>query len=350
VGFFASAYEGGCRDPRFLFDYLGLLTGETRYAEVLEIIPNLDLSQRDLFRRAILQLSAHAKLALHLDRPALLDRALAREETPLWLPPDQVLEVARSHLREKQPFSLIRLGDGEARFTIAMNPELRPGVKPDETQAMADIVWENWFGEPFGRPEPSALEALMADYAEAVSTCDVLGVSDAMRLRNDTGHFGYLGTQELWIEPRLGANTRLTSALCHYTLERASPFLDTLISETDFLGLITPHPTLAELMRRRHAIAVESYVVPAEGRLPTAGETRALGQHFPDIYRKTLDEISVPHRGALFLVAAGLLGKVYCSRIRALGGIAIDMGSIVDGWMGFNTRPGQLDTVGRLEG
>lgn len=51
-------------------------------------------------------------------------------------------------------------------------------------------------------------------------------------------------------------------------------------------------------------------------------------------------ELEVPKRGAVFLVAAGLLGKVYCHRIHRLGGIAIDVGSVVDAWMGFGTRPG----------
>ena len=38
------------------------------------------------------------------------------------------------------------------------------------------------------------------------------------------------------------------------------------------------------------------------------------------------------------LVAAGVLGKVYCARIRAAGGIALDVGSAADHWCGHATR------------
>ena len=63
-----------------------------------------------------------------------------------------------------------------------------------------------------------------------------------------------------------------------------------------------------------------------------------------DRYREILRDLVVPEPGAIFLVAAGLLGKVYCARIHELGGIAIDIGSLADGWMGYgrDTRPGQF--------
>jgi hypothetical protein len=41
----------------------------------------------------------------------------------------------------------------------------------------------------------------------------------------------------------------------------------------------------------------------------------------------------VPFPGAVFLVAAGLLGCVYCGRIRQLGGIAVDIDTIATRWM-----------------
>ena len=68
-------------------------------------------------------------------------------------------------------------------------------------------------------------------------------------------------------------------------------------------------------------------------------------RHFPGRYRKILGQIKVPQPGAVFLVAAGLLGKIYCDHIKALGGIAIDVGSVVDAWMALNTRPGQYENI-----
>ena len=43
-------------------------------------------------------------------------------------------------------------------------------------------------------------------------------------------------------------------------------------------------------------------------------------------------------RNRLVLVGAGLLGKLLVSEARARGGIALDIGSIFDHWLGFRTR------------
>jgi hypothetical protein len=62
-------------------------------------------------------------------------------------------------------------------------------------------------------------------------------------------------------------------------------------------------------------------------------------KHYPALFNlipKWLDE--QPAKGNVFLVGAGGLGKVYCNWIKQRGGVAIDMGSILDGWAGLITR------------
>lgn len=82
------------------------------------------------------------------------------------------------------------------------------------------------------------------------------------------------------------------------------------------------------------------YIIPGESRLPANALVRGPVPHFPDRYRELRRELKVPRRGAVFLIAAGLPGKVYCDWLKMRGAIAIDIGSIVDAWMGFDTRPG----------
>ena len=60
--------------------------------------------------------------------------------------------------------------------------------------------------------------------------------------------------------------------------------------------------------------------------------------HFPDIFDRLRRDIVVPFPGALFLVGAGLLGKIYCHWIRQRGGVALDIGAMADAFAGFNTR------------
>jgi hypothetical protein len=64
------------------------------------------------------------------------------------------------------------------------------------------------------------------------------------------------------------------------------------------------------------------------------------GKHYPDQFNTINCSISRPLNGKLFLVAAGILGKFYCHTIKRNGGIALDIGSIADGWMNCDTRPG----------
>ena len=139
------------------------------------------------------------------------------------------------------------------------------------------------------------------------------------------------------------------SAVCDayasLTLNERDPFYAGLLGGLDFLGVISPHPELAGLLGARLGIArTLSHVIPGETRLVSLhGRRRPQESHFPERYEQLMREIAVPHRGAVFLVAGGLLGKIYCDRIKQLGGIALDVGSVVDAWMGYNTRGIVLD-------
>ena len=295
-------------------------------------------------------LSGHAKLALAVDRAASIEEALTLEQSDQWLAPPALLDLIEERIVGAEPFSLIRLGDGEARFAIERCPELHAGLTAAETTAVGDVVWENWFGGSITAADETGLERLWSAYMTAVASADVIGVPDAARLRADTGHFGYMTAQARWLgELTWTGRSRFTGASAHYHLERLSPFLDRLLSRTRFVGVVSPHPHLADALARRHGgLQTASYTVPGEGRLPTHAAARAAAPHYPVLFGEIMAQVSVPFRGAVFLVGAGLLGKIYCSRIRTLGGIALDIGSLGDAWMGFDTRPGQMSGVGAL--
>jgi hypothetical protein len=53
-------------------------------------------------------------------------------------------------------------------------------------------------------------------------------------------------------------------------------------------------------------------------------------------------------QATIWLIAAGYLGKIYCDEVREAGGIALDVGSVVDGWCGKLTRP-TLPLMGNCE-
>ncbi len=79
-----------------------------------------------------------------------------------------------------------------------------------------------------------------------------------------------------------------------------------------------------------------TYLIPYRiDALPSEG----LGEHFPRYFEALRSELHVDFPGMLFLVGAGLFGKVYCQWIKERGGIGLDIGSVMDPWVGINTRP-----------
>lgn len=352
---FEIAYAQGWRDLRFLRDYLNLLTGETRYAEVLAVAEALRRegipATSPRIARHLDMLTGHARLALAQAREPEIALAAARAASPAWCDAATVLARIATAIRERRPFSLIRTGDGEARYLIAASERGTDTVTAAEARAMGDVIWENWFGEPLAQADPAHRTSLLAAYERAVREADIVGACSPDRLRGDTGHYGYLAWQERWLRGVLAGRRDVlwTDAQVHRALDARSPFLAGLLEGQDVLGVISPHPGLAEALRARLRIGrVIGHVVPGEGRLPTAPQTRALGRHFPDLYEALLATLSVPRPGCVFLVAAGLLGKIYCARIKAVGGIALDIGALADAWMGYDTRDGGLAEVARL--
>jgi len=76
-------------------------------------------------------------------------------------------------------------------------------------------------------------------------------------------------------------------------------------------------------------------------RLVISAEAAANGTdrvHFPDEFDRTMQALQVAYRGQLFLVGAGICGKVYCHRVRDLGGVGLDIGAVCDAWLNIPSR------------
>jgi Flp pilus assembly protein TadD len=289
--------------------------------------------------------AGHARLSLSYNHEAIIAGAITREASAGWRDTAGVLTELRGAIASRTPYSLIRLGDGEARFLAFMDPTTRRVLPETDAMIMLDSIWQNWFGQPHASFSSFDLTFLNSAVIRSIATASIIGVPMATRLSEDRQHFGYLAYLGGLVEHMLRDSDQLcTDASIPIDLHRASPFLGDLLTGADFVGVIGPHADLPARIAARFGIARTAfYPVPGERRLPPHLISQS-DRHFPDRYREILRDLAVPERGAIFLVAAGLLGKVYCARIHELGGIAIDIGSLADGWMGFgpDTRPGQF--------
>ncbi|ACL58064.1 methyltransferase FkbM family [Methylobacterium nodulans ORS 2060] len=106
--------------------------------------------------------------------------------------------------------------------------------------------------------------------------------------------------------------------------------------------MISCHDDLPEALRRTYGIGeVEHHKVPGEQiHQETLGAKAVEGAHWPHRFRELCEELDRPadRRGQLFLVAAGMLGKIYAHKLKKSGAVVIDIGAVADLWMGKITR------------
>ena len=341
------AFEAGARDGDFLIFYSDLLADVSLHDD--PPLPPGPLGMPHWWNVATG--AAQVRLAQAHPAPPVISRAEQREASDRWVGDDRLGAYLKDRIETGAPFSWIRLGDGEARFLMHLHPDLRAALAPREADAMARQIWFAWFGQEIDAVPPESLDALGARLDRAIRNADLLGVTSAERLRTDATHYGFCAGLETYLGSLLADRTTamFADALAPVALNRRDPFLGSLLRGRDFLGVISPHPDLAGRLRQYLDIGtVASYDLPGETRLARPSEARNRGAHFPAVYEQVLATLSVPHPGAVFLVAGGLLGKIYCDRIRELGGIALDIGALADAWVGQNARGRLLDDAPML--
>lgn len=289
-------------------------------------------------------------------RPLLVEmsRLFARMRDEQWdFRPDpsfvlgDAIAVARRILKAVRagvPLSLVRLGDGEGNL-LPYRDAHRAFVEMDfRTTVRA------WWGEPVNA---------MAHYYDlqrmlinAIDNADIIGIPDLYRLsagaeqsKNSRGLVACLDYVERgatknrqWAQGKLVTSCHVHQALAYWHL------WDVLIPQFGTAHIITCHPDLASRASERFQIRIASVLlIPAEAKYSSAFGVGSAASHFPARFQEILQELDVPQHGQIYLVAAGVLGKLYCEAVRRNGGIAVDIGSVADEWAGYDTR--SLDEV-----
>lgn len=192
---------------------------------------------------------------------------------------------------------------------IGLRPDLRANEFPDDLADLAPQALIEWAQAHLPlRPE----ERHRLDYESALRLT-LLG-----RWMQDFG----------W-----PPDTLLTSAWIHFDwLE--SGFLADLARNQERIGLISGRPELAAGFRSS-GLEVDYWPVP----LRFLRRDSEWSPHFPDRFEELVETLQPAFPGQLFLVGAGICGKVYCDVIARRGGIALDIGAVCDAWLGIPSRP-----------
>lgn len=309
---------------------------------------------------------AHRKLAsfsqYYLNGPLLQTLRLRQSFDSLNLPQYRnVSELIEDAIARREGFSFIRIGEGEGAFASYRRYMEDKSRRNELFGVIGKDIYSIWFKKNIAELALDEYAGLRCAYSNAIRTADYLGIPSEARivyeysqLEQDLVRYGYsrgyVGVREVMLDaydllkmeskrPTVIGDCDVARAM--YNWQDAQSSLEVILPKVlyglDRLHIISCHPQLAAALRSFLCIdEVNSILIPPEkGRL--SASNMAEGDHLEDHFR-AISRKCASMQGQVVLVAAGFLGKIYCSLIKEAGGVAIDIGSLADYWAGYSTR------------
>jgi len=235
------------------------------------------------------------------------------------LPVVHALEAA---LAERRGFSLIRLGDGEGAMLAHADPAMAGELA---------VSLRIWFGD---QGLDAGERAEMAGALEAaIVGADILGLP---RARQWAMSARYRAVFAPVVRLRGGARPLVGDAALHFYLQWSGA-LGRLVRAARRVSVVGCRD-VAPMLAAQGGISARQWLVRGEADFPGSVEEA----HWPSGYRRVLAGLESVEPGELVLVGAGVLGKAYCAAARVRGGVAVDLGSVLDGWAGVMSRAGRI--------
>lgn len=239
---------------------------------------------------------------------------------------NQFRESLRSRIERRQPFSVIRIGDGEG--IILGYPTRTPRQKMDKRL-------DKWFGSK--NMSEQEKRWFTESLRQACRNADMLGVPG---LRHDKLNQDWRNVKRYVAEFKL-SNAEQDAFCMDCTVElQTRGMWRQMVAGIDELFCISCRDVGEQLKQAFGFKQVETFLIPPQN-LPyrtVPGMQVASTRHYPDLFNLASEWIVKNAAGKMFFVGAGGLGKLYCDLVKKCGGMAIDVGSLFDGWSGLVTR------------
>lgn len=268
-------------------------------------------------------------------------KALERlQEAGGYLEPAGCAEMILSAVRERRPFSMVRLGDGEAawlNFDAYDEGKFSEVHRQNRTEFLSD-----WFGSE-KLIDDDSFWSFSQRLQSTFAGHDLIGIPPRSRIDLEAEHLSIRGISTIINSFRFldlfdGANRGILtcSNSINLSLLFETRFYQQLFKHNVRFGIITSQSLLADKMREHGIDVAYSYVVPGDSRNFHRASDGTPECQYPDHVRH-IDADLARHdlSGIVFIVAAGYVGKKYLPTIRDRGGIAIDAGSAADHWMKY---------------
>lgn len=248
---------------------------------------------------------------------------------------DRLLARISNALETKQPFSVIRLSDGEGYLFPGGTFFLDDDVSNRE---------RHWWGTELS----ADLRAnIVAQAREAITSADVVGIPTVYRFIRDHGE-GSLSlsrsVQGRGLLEVLAGVSNLVSASTALTEDKVNV---SLFSTPEQLLRLLPSAERVVIVSSilRHALptvlqqheALEAILLPTHHKTALNEKYNTGSRPLPFAYEGILEELEKTVKpGDLVLVAGGIIGKIFIGRSRAKGAVVLDLGHVVDDWISPN--------------
>jgi hypothetical protein len=238
-----------------------------------------------------------------------------------------------SALRSKEPYSLVRLGDGEGYFfQKERSPE---GIFSIEDAKNRE---RHWWGEEI----PGELRSQIIDRGlQSILTANVIGVPTIFRFLRDTGP----NTRSLLSSLQARGMISVLGGVLGMNLESVK-FTDSQLNVSLFsdIGVINRLASSAERVVIVNGAKQENLVSLSDNlknaiciEIPTHSKQRASPKFvsgtkpLPYLFENLLNKmLKYVEPGTLVLVGGGVVGKAFLSAAKAAGGCGVDVGSAFD--------------------
>jgi tetratricopeptide (TPR) repeat protein len=244
----------------------------------------------------------------------------------------------RARLSAGAPFSFIRLGDGESN-ALDYAPDIARFAGSDAGER--EVVW---WGRALDADERATLDERVR---AAIQAADGFGIPALERILRDLK----LEQQDALARTRVGRGLRtllaalgeggalrtqkqlVASAHVQHDLEKWGLYKP-LFHGLDGTVAVSCHAKLPEAL----PLALNIVVPPRHASLAAFGIERMGPKILPEALDETVAQLPCDLRGRLVIVGAGYAGKAIVHEAAKRGAVALDLGSVLDYWMGAATR------------
>ncbi len=225
-----------------------------------------------------------------------------------------------SKLHERKPISIVRSGDGE-KIVLQSNDSVA------SYRTCIDNVMKRQMGY---EPTMAEVDAIRTNLQTAYQNADIVGVPMHSNLADLGKHWNEV---QVVVEPFCTSKDRCSTDV-FYDLLYTGELVEWLrtFDTVNYIGC----RNIDEGFQRLGIKQVNSFIIAPEAKFTSGYEGQP---HYPNQFNtieRWMSKCAI--EGNACLVGAGVIGKIYTNWFRDRGGIACDVGAVMDLWAGRRTR------------